>query len=171
MTKTILSPQEFEERRALILALLEEAHYTIGNLAALMRLHRGAVAMALKTLAREQQVHRGADDRWRLGAREVKAAAPVDAARVDDIAAIDPDDLELPDVDAQDALDADDLDDPPVDRRRALRQHVPTTMTVDASPSWWCEAPRDGFSRRATIEHRRRRSSKEAHQVPFRILS
>jgi hypothetical protein len=76
MTKTILSPQEFEERRALILALLEEAHYTIGNLAALMRLHRGAVAMALKTLAREQQVHRGADDRWRLGAREVKATSP-----------------------------------------------------------------------------------------------
>jgi hypothetical protein len=169
--KTVLSDVEFEERRALILALLEEAPYTIGNLSALMRVHRGAVAMALKTLAREQQVHRGPDDRWRLGARDVKAAPPVDTAGVDDIAAVDPDDLEPPDVDDQDELDAEDLDEPPVERRRALRQSTPTRVTVDAGPSWWCEAPRDGFSRRATIEHRRMRGSKEAHQVPFRILS
>jgi hypothetical protein len=235
-SRSILSPQELEERRALILALLEEAPYSIGQLSALMRLHRGAVNSCLRTLAREQQVHRGADDRWRLGTREIRherrspdgdgqslasltgeraAAAAVDIKQPQNadygtmrpteqcdqqtagvqgrggkpqtvnagdgcavqpqqtrrrqqlqIAGSEPADAHLFDED-----DASDIDEDIDDVTPALRQpRAATKMTVEAVPSWWTTAPREHFSQRATPEHKRMRTSKEARQVPLQIL-
>ena len=192
-SRSILSPQELEERRALILALLEEAPYSIGQLSALMRLHRGAVNAALRMLARQQQVHRGADDRWRLGTRETRhesrspdgdghlgrSSGSVGAEQNKSVprdprpdadgwhkAGSEPADAHLFDEDDVSDIDEDIVDDTP-----ALRQpRAATKMTVEAAPSWWTTAPREGFSQLATVEYKRMRGSKEAHQVPLRLL-
>jgi hypothetical protein len=88
--------------------------------------------------------------------------------REDDLEAVDQFD---DDGDELEASDRDDVEPAPVERRRALRQPAAATMmTVDVAPSWWTTASRDGFSRRAGIEHKRMRGSKEAGQVGLRLL-
>jgi hypothetical protein len=77
--------------------------------------------------------------------------------------------------DAEDLDDVDELDLPRPPKRQpktGTRQAAGSgTMAKDQPPSWWCTAPRDGFTAAAIAEAERMRKSKEARLVPWRLLA
>lgn len=175
-----------------VLALLEEKPYLEEELVALFGVPANIVRFVLKGLYADHQVRRvGTERRWALASYVAPLARPhltkparmlpdfetdqdVEMAVEDDVVASEIEEDQAP-------LEVE----PPPQRERGQRRLYPKTtdaggaplrqasrvhVPIDTPPAWWVTAPRENFSGRAKHEQERMRSSKEALQVPFRML-
>lgn len=170
---------DHEARRRIILATLVNGPVSIHTIAAALGLGGPATSeecrLVTKTGAIKVVTRGGLQPRkmWALANWTPPPEQPKPATRQ----AAWPDDRHTERVIVQEAPDDAIDEDRPEPLRvetahgTKLRQVDPkATIPKDASPSWWCTAPADGFTSEALKHQERMRATKEHFQVGLRLL-